>query len=128
MVRDHIAQCAGLFVEGSTVFDTHGFGRGDLYIVDVVSVPHRFEERVAEAEDEDVLDCFFAEIVIDPIDRLLFEYTLHHSIEYVRRIQVPTKGFFEDNSRPSMIAAVQPSRSQTFNDGPSYRGRRRHVE
>src|SRR5271155_503131 len=70
MVRAHIAQGTGLFVEGRTVFASHRFSRSDLHMVDVVPVPHRFEERVAEAEDKDVLHCFFAKIVVNPVHRL----------------------------------------------------------
>jgi NAD(P)-dependent dehydrogenase (short-subunit alcohol dehydrogenase family) len=60
MVGDHIAQGAGLFVERRAVFDTHSFGCGDLHVVDVVPVPNRFEQRVAEAEDKADVVAFLA--------------------------------------------------------------------
>src|ERR1700736_1640906 len=69
MVRHHIAQGARLFIERRAVFDSHRFSSGDLYIVDVIPVPHRFEERITEAENEDVLHCFFAKIVVNPVHR-----------------------------------------------------------
>src|ERR1700727_2372962 len=88
MVRHHIAQGAGFFVERRAVLDSNRFSRGDLHIVDVVSVPHRFEQRVAEAEDEDVLHCLFAEIVVNTVDRFLVEYSMHDVIQGVCRSPV----------------------------------------
>src|ERR1700727_3017628 len=117
MVRHHIAQGAGLFVERRAVFDSHRFSRGDLHIVDVVPVPHRFEQRVAEAEDEDVLHGFFAKIVVNAVHRFLVEYAVHNLIQYVRRFQVPPEGLFQNNSCPPLVASVQSNRSQTLNDG-----------
>ena len=94
MVCHHIAQGAGLFVERCAVFDSHRFSRGDLDIVDVIPVPHRFEERVAEAEDKDVLHCLFAKIVVNPVDGFLVEYATNNIIQRVRRFQVPPEGLF----------------------------------
>ena len=106
MGRHHVAQGAGLFVERRAVFDSHRFGRGDLHVVDVVPVPHRFEQRVAEPEDEDVLHCLFAKIVVNPVHRFLVEYAAHYVIQYVRGFQVPPEGLFQNDSRPSMVATV----------------------
>src|ERR1700692_1375049 len=128
MVRHHIAQGARLFVKRGAVFDSYRFSRGDLYTLDVVSVPHRFEQRIAEAEDEDVLYCFFAKIVVNAVHRFLVEYTVHHVIQCVRRLQVPPEGLFQNNSRPPMFAAVQSYRSQTLNDGSRYLRGRRYIE
>jgi hypothetical protein len=35
-------------------------GHGDLDMVDVVSIPNRFEDRVSEAKHEDVLNRFLS--------------------------------------------------------------------
>src|SRR3984893_7593974 len=128
MVRHHIAQGARLFIERRTVLDTYCFSSGDLYIVDVVPVPHWFEQRITEAENEDVLHCFFAKIMVNPVHRFLVEYAVHHVIQYVRRFQVPPEGLLQNNSRPTMLAAVQSYCSQTFNDWSRYRRGRRHIE
>src|SRR5207245_9548209 len=120
MVRHHIAQGAGLFIERRAAFDSHGFSSGDLYIVDVVPVPHRFEVRVAEAEDEDVLYCLFTKIVVNTVDRFLVENTAHNIVQRMRRFHVSPEWFFQNSSRPPMVAAVQSNRSQTFNNGPRY--------
>src|ERR1700722_7102463 len=128
MVRHHIAQGARLFIERRSVFDSYRFSSGDLYIVDVVPVPDWFEQRITEAENEDVLHCFFAKIVVNPVHRFFVEYAVHHVIQYVCRFQVPPERLFQNNSRPPMLAAVQSYCSQTFNDWSRYRRGRRHIE
>src|SRR5215469_5289182 len=102
MVRHHIAEGTGLF------------------ILDVVPIPYRFEQRIAEAENEDILDGLFAKVVVNPVYRFLLKYAVHHVIEYVRRFQVSPEGFFQNNSRPSMVAPVQSNCSQTLNDRRRY--------
>ena len=55
------------------MLDADGLGGGDLHVIDVAPVPDRLEHAVAEAEHEQVLDGFLAEIVIDAIDLVLVE-------------------------------------------------------
>src|SRR5579872_3129 len=128
MVRDHIAQGPGLFVERRAVFDAHRFRRCDLHIVDVVPIPHWFEERIAKPEDEDVLHCLFAKIVVNSVDSFLVEYAAHNIVQSLRRFRVPPEGLFQNNSGPPMFTAVESYSSQTFNDGTRYRSGRRHIE
>ena len=64
----HVAQRAGRFVEGCAALDAEGFRGGDLDVIDVVAIPDGLENSVAEAEGEDVLDGFFAEIMIDAVN------------------------------------------------------------
>ena len=39
MVRHHVAQGAGVFVEAAAGLDAHGLGRRDLHVADVIAVP-----------------------------------------------------------------------------------------
>ena len=81
MIRHHVAQRARLFVITAALLDPDFFGRGDLHRVDIATVPNRLEDAVAEAKDQNVLDGFFAEIVINAIDLILFQYALNVSIQ-----------------------------------------------
>ena len=54
-------------------FDAEALGHRDLHVLDVVAVPDRLEERVGEAEVEDVLHRLLAEVVVDAEDALLGE-------------------------------------------------------
>src|SRR6267142_4955201 len=107
MVRYHIAQRARLFIERRAAFDSYCFSSGDLHIVDVIPIPHRFEQRITEAENEDVLDCLFAKIMVNPVYRFLIEYIVHDIIKRLRRFQVTPEGLFQNNSSPPFVATVQ---------------------
>ena len=73
MVRHHVAQRAGRVVEAAAVADAELLVDGDLHVIDVVAVPDRLEHAVGEAQHQDVLDRFLAEIMIDPIDLVLVD-------------------------------------------------------
>ena len=64
---------AGGFVERTAMFDANSFGGGDLYVVDVSAIPERFNNAVGKTKNQNVLDGFFAEIVIDTVDLLFGE-------------------------------------------------------
>jgi hypothetical protein len=52
---------------------------------DAVAVPDRLEDGVREAEDEDVLDRLFTQVVIDPVDLRLVEPAVDELIEEALR-------------------------------------------
>ena len=60
MVLDDIAQHARFFPEAASCADADLFADGELHMVDMVVVPERFEDRVAEAEDHEILHRLFA--------------------------------------------------------------------
>ena len=68
MVLNHVAQSAGFLVVRAAAFHADRFGRRDLDVVDIAAIPERLENTVAEAERQDVLNGFFAEVMIDAVD------------------------------------------------------------
>ncbi len=50
------------------MFNTQGFRDGNLHMVDVLAVPHRFKNAVGESEDQNVLNGFFSQVMIDAIN------------------------------------------------------------
>src|SRR5262245_10999799 len=68
MILDDVADDAGLFVEGAAALDAEAFGQRDLHVLDVMTVPDRFQEGIREAEVQDVLHGFFPEVVVDAED------------------------------------------------------------
>ena len=74
MVHDHVAQGADRVVEMPAILDPKALGHRDLHAREVVSVPHRLEHRVGEAQVQDLFEAHLAEEVVDPIQlRLLHE-------------------------------------------------------
>ena len=68
MVGHHVAQGARVVVVAAALFDAHGFGDGDLHVVDVAAIPDRFENSVGETERQNVLDSFFSQVMVDAVD------------------------------------------------------------
>ena len=73
MVLADVSKSSDLLVEGTAATDSDVLRDGDLDVVDVMPVPQWFEYRVGESKDEQVLDGFLAEVVIDAEDLLLRE-------------------------------------------------------
>ena len=101
VVGHHVAQRTGLFVKGRAALDAEGFGGGDLHVLDVVAVPHRLEDGVGEAEDQDVLHRLLAEVVIDAIDVLLVEDLEDGFVEGAGRFEIAAEGLFQNDARPA---------------------------
>ena len=68
VVLDHIAQCPGMIVIPAPVFHSHLLGHRDLHVVDIAPVPDRLEQGIGEAECQDVLHGFLAQVMVDAID------------------------------------------------------------
>ncbi len=84
VVLHDVAQRTDLFVELAPPFDAERFGHRDLHGVDVVVVPHGLEQRVREAEDEQVLDRLLPEEVVDAIDGGLVEGGVKDRVQLLR--------------------------------------------
>jgi len=80
MVLNDVAQTAGAFVEFAATLHAEILGQRDLYAGHTVAVPDRLQERVGEAEIEDVHDRLFAEIVVDAEDRIFREHRLRNTV------------------------------------------------
>ena len=85
MVLNDVAEESGLLVEGAATFDADGFSGCDLNVVDEVAVPDVLEDAVGEAEDEDVLDSLFAEVVVDAEDLVFLEDLIDLVVESAGR-------------------------------------------
>ena len=117
MVLDHIADGAGLFVVAATPLDADRLGHSDLHVVDVASVPQRLKDTVGEAQDEQILDRFFTQVVIDTIDLALFEHVVDNLVEVQCALEVVAKRLFDDDPRPSTVGGVgQTSGAEVVDD------------
>ena len=68
MVLHDISDDAIVVEVATTTIHTKGLFEHDLDIVDVLSVPDCAENQVGEASDEEVLDHFLSEIMVDSLD------------------------------------------------------------
>src|ERR1700687_1923755 len=73
MVGHHVAEGAGGFVKRAAMLDADRFRGVDLHVVDVVAIPERLDDVVGESKDQNVLDGFLAEIVVDAVNLIFGE-------------------------------------------------------
>ena len=73
----------------------------------MVAVPDRLEERVGEAEVEQVLHRLLAEVVIDAEDRRLGEHLVQRLVERARRGEVAAERLLDRDAR--LRGAARPA-------------------
>src|SRR5215831_8541847 len=99
---NHVAQRAGGLVKASAALHTKRFGRGDLHVVHVIAVPEGLKDSVAEAQDEQVLDRVFSEVVVDAIDLFFVENVENNLIESFCGSEIASKGLLDYDARPGI--------------------------
>src|SRR5207245_8475408 len=97
VVLHDIANGAGLFVKPPASLETEPFRHRDLHAFHVMAVPHRLQEGVREAEEEEILHRLLAEIMVDAEDARLIEYLMQRRVERPRTREVPPEWLFHHN-------------------------------
>ncbi len=122
VVLHDVAQCTRFFVEISAFFDANCLGHRYLDVVDVIARPQWLENRVGEAQSEDVLHGFFAEIMVDTVNLVLVEYLVQGGVELPGCLAVVAKRLFYDQpGGAAVFGVVEP-------DAPEHaRHLRKHV-
>src|SRR5204863_8296524 len=82
------------------------------------------EERVGEPEDEQILDRFFSEIVIDAEDRRLGKDLVEYLVEALRRCEIAPERLLDDDAS----TFVELRRLEPLHDDREEFGRYREVE
>ena len=99
VVLHHVAQRSHRVVERPAVVHAEVLGHRDLYRSDMVAVPHRFEERIGEPEEEHVEDRLLPQEVIDTQDLVLRQHLMEFDIEGACRLEVVTEGLLYHDGR-----------------------------
>ena len=127
MVLHDVARDADLFVKLSAPFDTDVFSDRELHVADVLAGPKRLENRVAEAENEQILNRLFSEVVVDAVDLLFVEARQKLAVQSACALQILAEGFFHDDA---LIGCIRMRRwrhdelrsAQALNDRRNFRG------
>ena len=106
MVLQDVAGGAGLLVEAGATADADVLGHRDLHGVDVVTVPDRLEQRVGEAQRQQVLDRLLAQVVVDAEDVPGGEDVVDQVVELLGRRQVVPERLLDDDPAPAARLAV----------------------
>ncbi len=128
MVLDQVAQRAGGVVVARARADADVLGGRDLHVVDVGAVPERLEQRVREAQHQQVLDGLLAQVVVDAEDLLLAEDREHLAVQLQGGVQVGAERLLDDDPDLCALALVEPLLAQHARDHGEERGRSRQVE
>ena len=114
VVLDYIAQATRRFIKGSAPLDAEFFRERDLNAIDIVPVPDRLEKGVGEAKVQNVHDRFFAQIVVDPEDRPLWENGERNAIEFARGGKITAERLLHDDTGVVGKTGVAQSGDQRF--------------
>jgi len=81
------------------------------------AVPDGFEDGVAEPQDQDVLDGFLPQIMVDAVDLVFVELGGQDFVEFLGGGQIPSKGFLDDDAAVPPVGLVQPGLAEVLDDG-----------
>ena len=123
MVLDHVTQTAGGFVKCAALPNAEILGQGYLDAGHVVAIPDRLQERIGEAEIEDIHDRLLSEEVVDAEDRVFREHRVRDVVELPRGGQIASERLFDNDAR--MLGQVRGAKP--FDDGLEERGWNREV-
>ncbi len=119
VVLQHVADRArGVVVAAAAALHADRLGHGDLHEFDVLLVPQRFEEGVAEAEHQQVLHRLLAQVVVDAVELVLADQLEQVGIERERAGQVGAEGLLDHHAALQPRALVeQPGLAQVLHRG-----------
>ena len=80
-------------------------------------VPDRLEQRVGEAEHEQVLHRLFAKVVVDAIDLPLAEVSVQHFVEGASRPKASAERFLHNEPAPARIFSAHAGLAQPRHNG-----------
>ncbi len=124
VVLHDVAHRADRVVEVPAVGDVEVLSHRDLHGGDELPVPDRLEDRVREAEVEDVLDGHLPEEVVDAVELGLVDERVQFGVQRASRREVVTEGLLDDDAR----VLGEPCLRQAADDGAEQRGRDLEVE
>jgi len=88
----------------------------------------RLQDGIGKAEGQDVLNRFFAKVMVNAVDLTFVKDGMNLIVQSVGAFQVMPERFFDDDMRPAGLTAVQSGQPQLLDDGGIERGRRGQVE
>ena len=101
----HITQCSGSFIKPSTLFDTQILYCGNLYIVNVITVPKRLEDAIGKTKSQNVLRSLFTQEMVYTVNLMLLEYGSIDTVQFTGRFQIITERLLDDDTRMRTVQA-----------------------
>src|SRR5262249_24503147 len=73
-------------------------------MIDAIAIPKPLENGIRETEHQNVLDGFFAEVMVNAKDLLFARVTGELGVELMGGGQIVAERFFDDNALPACLA------------------------
>ena len=124
VVLNHVAHCAGVFVKRAAAFDAQIFRNADLDIGNVLPTPQGFKERVAKTHRKQILNRWFAQVMVDPENLGFVEVLAHGAVDGPVGFQVVAERLFQHHP---CFSGVQAGCGELFTDRGEQRRCRGHV-
>src|SRR5258706_5674142 len=98
MVLNHVAHGPGFIVIPSPVSHAQLFRNGQLYMINIIPVPERLENRIGKTKSQNILNSLFSKVMINAINLILGKDVVKKFIEGLGRLQVASKWVLNDDS------------------------------
>ena len=98
VVHNHVAQRSHGVVEVAAVLYPEALRHRDLHRRDVLPVPQRLEDRVGEAQVEDLDEPHLPEEVVDPVELVLVDVPVHLVVQLTGRLEVVPERLLNDHA------------------------------
>ena len=95
MILHHVPQLAGRVKIIPAALYSHLFSHCNLDMINGIMIPVGSENRVCKAQGQQVQNCFFAEVMIDPVHLVLAKDPGHGIVDFLRAGQISADGFFQ---------------------------------
>ena len=80
MILKYISDDPSALVISRPTTNTNGFCNGNLNVIDILPVPELFENAIGKSKYQDILDRFFPQVVVNPINLVLLEDLVNYLI------------------------------------------------
>src|SRR5215471_16078352 len=98
MVLYHITDGPGLIVKSASPLNSKLLRQRDLHAFDIVPIPEGFQKRVCEPEVQHVLNGPLPKVMVNTEYRFLGKSADQDLIQFLRRDEVCSKRFFDDDA------------------------------
>src|ERR1700733_4436054 len=117
MVSHHIPECSRFFVVFGSGSNAERFGRCYFDEVDIIAIPYRLEQRIAETEHHQVLDRLLTQVMVYAVDLLFLENLGNFAVELTGALEVAAERFFDYYPRPTRFFPGQSRGAQSLDYG-----------
>src|SRR5689334_5533979 len=111
MVLNHVADCPRSFIVATSAFYPNSLSSCNLYMIDIMVIPNRLKQSVAEAEDQNILYCLLTQVVINPVYLTFFENCANVFVQCTSRFQIVSKRLFNNHTPPVTVFLCKSNRA-----------------